>query len=159
MSGDFKLWWAGRTARERWLLLVMFVLLALVIGWLGIVRPLGNAQTDARLRLETAATALAEARARSATAVDTPRPAATAQPPIDALLARTASDAGFANARIDAQGPLRASVTIEAGRPQALFGWIGALEGQGVTVEGLRARPNQDRTIQLEANFAIRSAP
>ena len=159
MSDDLKLWWAGRTVRERWLLLVMLALIVLVIGWLGIVRPLGNAQTDARLRLETAATALAEARARAAVGAEAPRPAATAQPPIDALLARTASDAGFANARIDAQSPTRASVVIEAGRPQAVFGWIGALEGQGITVEGLRARPNQDRTIQLEANFAIRSAP
>ncbi len=159
MSDDLKLWWSGRSARERWLLLVMLALIVLVIGWLGVVRPLGNAQADARLRLETAATALAEARARSATAAEAPRPTATAQPPIDALLARTASDAGFVNARIDAQSPTRASVVIEAGRPQALFGWIGALEGQGVTVEGLRARPNQDRTIQLEANFAIRSAP
>lgn len=159
MSEDLKLWWAGRTARERWMLLVMFALIALVVGWLGVVRPLGNAQTDARLRLEMAVTALAEARARSAMAVAVPQATATAQPPIDALLARTASDAGFANARVDAQGPTRAALTIEAGRPQALFGWIGALEAQGVTVEGLRARPNQDRTIQLEASFAIRSAP
>ncbi len=159
MSESFKLWWAGRTARERWMLLVMFALIVLVVGWLGVVRPLGNAQDDARLRLETAVTTLAEARARAAVPAETARPTATAQPPIDVLLTRTASEAGFANARIDAQSPTRASVVIEAGRPQALFGWIGALEGQGVTVEGLRARPNQDRTIQLEASFAIRSAP
>jgi general secretion pathway protein M len=159
MIGELKLWWAGRTARERWMLLVMFALIVLVVGWLGIVRPLGNAQADARLRLETAVTALAEAQSRSVTAAAAAHPAATAQPPIDALLARTASDAGFANARIDAQGPARAALVIEAGRPQALLGWIGALEAQGVTVEGLRARPNQDRTIHLEANFVIRSMP
>lgn len=152
MTERFRLWWAERAPRERRLLIVMFALLALVIGWLLIVRPLGNALEDARLRHDAAVEALANAKAQAVLAGRAPV-SATPPLPIDSLLARTAADSGFANARITTQSPQQASVIIDAGRPQALFGWVGQLEGQGVVVDSLRARVNQDRTIYVEAAF------
>jgi general secretion pathway protein M len=144
-------WWNERSQRERTLLLVMFGLLALVLAWLLIVRPLGDALDAARTRHDAAVLALAEARARAGAAA----PAARAAPagPVDSIIARTGAEAGFANARIAAQGPQRATVVIEAARPQALFGWVARLEAQGVDVDTLQARANQDTTLHVEATF------
>jgi len=150
MSG-LAAWWQLRSQREQRLLLVMFGLLALVLGWLLIVRPLGDALDAARTRHGAAVIALAEAKARAGTADPAPRAAPSG--PVDSLIGRTANEAGFANARITAQGPARARVVIEAARPQALFGWIGRLEAQGLIVESLVARTNPDRTVHVEAAF------
>jgi general secretion pathway protein M len=156
MSG-LAAWWRERSLREQRLLYVMFGLLLLVLGWLLIVRPLGDALDAARTRHGAAVIALAEARARAGAA----GPAAgrpTPSLPVDSLLGRTANEAGFANARINAQGPARAQVVIEAARPQALFAWITRLEGQGLIVDSLVARTNPDRTVHVEAAFRAGSA-
>ena len=151
MSG-LAAWWQERSLREQRLLFVMFGLLALVLGWLLIVRPLGDALDAARTRHGAAVIALAEARARSGTTTRSSAPRSAAGP-VDGLLGRTANEAGFANARITSQGPARALVVIEAARPQALFGWINRLEAQGLAVERLVARTNPDRTVHVEAAF------
>jgi len=154
MSGTFALWWQARTPRERGLLLVMVVLAALVLGWLLVVRPLADALDAAKARHGAAVVALAEARART----EAGRGPAGAAPalPVDALVARTASEAGFAAARIAAQGPARATIAIDAARPQALFGWLDRLAQDGVTVERLRAQANSDRTLNVEASLRAR---
>lgn len=153
------MWWRGRTPREQGLLAVMFGLIALVIGWLLIVRPLSDTLDEAKRRHGDAIVALAEARARADAAERLQGVATVTAPlPIDGLITRTASEAGFANARVTAQGPSAAIVAIEAGRPQALFTWISALEGQGVRVRLLRARINPDRTLSFEANLGAGAA-
>ena len=148
-------WWSQRSERERRLLLVMLGLLALLLGWLLVVRPLGDALDAARERHGAAVVALAEAKAR--TQVAAPPPASAPALPIDGLVSRSATEAGFANARVAGQGPTRATVAIDAARPQALFGWVARLEAQGVTVESLRARANADQTLAVEAAFLARS--
>lgn len=150
MSGELRLWWDGRSSRERLLLLVMFALLAFVLVWLLVIRPLGDAFDAAKARHDAAVIALAEARAR------TGGPAGTAiipPLPIDSLISRTASEAGFAGARIDTRSPREVNVIIDAGRPQALFGWVNMLEAQGVIAQTLRARANADRTLYVEIAF------
>lgn len=151
MTETLRAWWITRSTREQRLLLVMFALVGVVLIWLLVLRPLADLRADAEQRHGEAVTALAEARARTALSS---APTATPPLPIDSLLARTSSDAGFPNARIVAQSPAQASITIEAGRPQAVFGWVRGLEAQGVVVQSLRARANQDRTIFVEASFS-----
>ena len=141
MSG----WWALRTPRERMLLTVMFVLIGIVLGWLLVVRPLADALDAAKARHGAAVIALAEARARIQPAAG---PAAAGS--ADALAAQTASQAGFAGARIASQGPGRASIAVDAARPQALFGWIAEMERRGLVVERLSARANADQTLAAE---------
>ena len=138
-------WWEARSARERWLVGVMLALLAIVIAWLIVVRPLADALDAAKLRHGAAVVALAEARARA-------RPAAgpAAIGPADQLVAETASAAGFTGARIARLGPGRASVAVDAARPQALFGWVAQMERRGLVVERLSARANADRTLSAE---------
>lgn len=148
-------WWSQRSERERRLLLVMLALLGLVLGWLLVVRPLGDALDAAKERHGAAVVALAEAEARRPNA---PAPASAPALPLDGLVSRSANEAGFANARVGGQGPTRATVAIDAARPQALFAWIAQLEGRGVTVDSLRARANADQTLAVEAAFLARSA-
>jgi general secretion pathway protein M len=147
------MWWAQRSRRERRLILVMLALAMVVLGWLMVVRPLSDALDTAKARHAAATVALGEARARLGQSVG-PR-AMAAAPPVDSLIGQTASEAGFAGARIAGQGPMRVSVAIDAARPQALFAWILRLEQSGVAVEQLRARVNSDRT--LAAEIALRA--
>jgi general secretion pathway protein M len=153
MTGNFALWWQGRSPRERVLLGIMFGLLAIVLGWLLVVRPLSDALDAAKARHGAAVVALAEAQARAGTSR-----AAGAAPalPVDSLIGRTAAEAGFPGARVAAQGPRRASLAVDAARPQAFFAWIARLEQSGLTVERLRARANSDRTIAAEATLRAR---
>jgi len=49
-----KAYWIERSPREQWMLGVMFALLAVVILWLGVARPLTHAQRSARDALREA---------------------------------------------------------------------------------------------------------
>jgi general secretion pathway protein M len=149
-------WWLARSRREQGLLAIMFGLSILVFTWLAVVRPLAAALEEARMRHGSAVIALAEAKARVPQVSGNPASAPTAPTPIDALISRTATKAGFTGARIAAQGPTRAHVAIDSARPQAFFAWIASLEGQGLTVDRLRVRANSDRTLSTETAFAVR---
>jgi general secretion pathway protein M len=135
----------------------MFALIALVLAWVLVVRPLGDALDRAKQRHNAAVLALAEVRARSNPSGA--RSGGTPILPLDALVTRTATDAGFTAARVTGGGPTIARLTLDAARPQALFGWIASLEAQGVRVERLQARANPDRTVAVEAAFSARATP
>jgi len=150
-------WWQARSARERRLLTIMGGLALLVLGWLLVVRPLGDRLEAAKARHGEAVVALAEARTRDeARRRAAGTGAVTASAPIDSLLGQTAGEAGFTAARIAGQGPARATVAIDAARPQAFFGWVALLERRGLAVESLRARANPDRTLAAEVVFRAR---
>jgi general secretion pathway protein M len=134
----------------------MFGLIGLVLVWLLIIRPLGDALDRAKQRHNTAVLQLAEARARSNPGGA--RPGTAASLPLDALISRTAADAGFTAARVTGGGPTTAQLVLDAARPQALFGWIASLESQGVRVDRLQARANPDRTVAVEAAFSARAS-
>ena len=51
---------------------------------------------------------------------------------------------------------MRASVAVDAARPQALFAWVLRLEQSGLVVERLSARANSDRTIAAEIALRAR---
>lgn len=157
MSDRLRTLWLARTPRERWLLGVMLVLVALVLVWLLILRPLGDIHSAARQRHGEAVAALAEARAQAAAiaALERNRPPPV-QGPIDAALAAAASDAGFQLSGVQPEGPGRASIAIGAARPQALFSWISALETQGYIVQSLTASSNPDRTLSAQISFRAR---
>ena len=74
MMDRLGLYWAERSPRERWMLGVMFALLAIVILWFGIAVPLDRAQRDARDRLVEATERSLAAIDDSATPPSAPRP-------------------------------------------------------------------------------------
>jgi general secretion pathway protein M len=146
-------WWVERSRREQRLIQVMLGLAVLVLGWLLVVRPLLDMRDAAKERHAAAVVALGEARARATPGA---APGAPAAGPVDALVARTANEAGFTNARITSQGSERASVAVDAARPQILFGWVARLEQSGLVVERLNARTNSDRTVAAELTLRKR---
>jgi general secretion pathway protein M len=156
MIARFKALWLARTPRERWLLGVMLALVALVLVWLLILRPLSDMLSAARQRHGEAVAALEEARSQAAAieALEKDRPAALAGP-IDAAVAAAASEAGFQLSGLQPEGAGRVSLAIGAAKAQALFGWIAGLEAQGYIVQSLTATSNPDRT--LSARVVLRA--
>lgn len=151
MSARLRALWLARTPRERWLLGTMLALVALVLAWLLILRPLGDMLSAARQRHGEAVADLAEARAQAAAigGLEKNRPAAVAGP-ADAAVAAAASAAGFQLSALQPEGPGRVSLAIGAAKPEALFGWVAQLEAQGFIVERLTATSNPDRTLSAQ---------
>jgi general secretion pathway protein M len=157
MSARLKILWLARSPRERWLLAVMLALVALVLVWLLILRPLSDMLSEARQRHGEAVAALAEARSQAAAiaALEKNRPAPFAGP-IDSAVAAAASAVGFQLSGLQPEGEGRVSLAIGAAKPQALFGWIAALEAQGYIVQSLTATSNPDRTLSARITLRAR---
>lgn len=155
MTASFLNCWGGRSPREQQLLAVMFGLLAIVVVWLGILRPLGAARDAAEARHARAVVALGKvreiggriqaSRGRGALAIDEP---------LVAFLGRSAAVAGFTVERLEAEGAERAVLTIAAARPPAVFGWIQRVEVRdGLIVDRLSATRNPDSTVAVQVTF------
>ncbi|MEI6486465.1 MAG: type II secretion system protein GspM [Sphingomonadales bacterium] len=147
-------WWTQRTARERWLIGIMAVLLAALSAWLLVVRPLAAARDAARADASAASARLAQARALHAAIAA--RPAASAGPVIDTLNRRLA-EAGLRPERLDAQGSGQALVEIAAINGRLLIFWAASLEQRdGLVIEELQASRNPDQSVR--ARLLVRSA-
>ena len=155
MTAAFLNWWNGRSAREQRLLAVMFALLAAVVVWLGIVRPIAAARDAAETRHARAVVALGQVRELGGRiAAARSRGAVTINEPLAAYLGRSAGDSGLPVKRLESEGADGASLTILAVRPTAVFGWIQRVEVRdGVIVERLSATRNPDTTIAVQATF------
>lgn len=140
------------------MLLTMLALLALTLGWLLLIRPMGDALADARSRHDRAVVARGEAGAQAAEITALERRGAPALPsPITVWLEQKAGEAGFTAARIEPAGPGKATVAVNAVRPQAFFGWVSDMENRdGLIVEKLSASTNNDATLSVEATFRMR---
>ncbi|UXC91246.1 type II secretion system protein M [Sphingobium sp. RSMS] len=135
--------WGERSPREQWMLGVMFALLAVVILWLGVVRPLDAAQRSARDGLREATDRNAAIRAKVKLLKSLPRTAATVDSgvPLDQFIGQSASEAGLTLERAQAQGADRVDMAIASVRPVALLSWLSVLEAEGIRIETISARP------------------
>ncbi|WP_341906910.1 type II secretion system protein GspM [Sandarakinorhabdus limnophila] len=150
----FSPWWAQRTGRERVLLGLMLVLLAALLFWLLLVRPLAAARATAQADATAASTRLAQGQGLAA-AIKA-RPAANPAAVIDVLNRRLA-DAGLQPARLEAQGTGQALLEIAAINGRLLIGWATALEqNDGLVIEQLEATRNPDQSVR--ARLLVRSA-
>lgn len=146
-------WWAQRSGRERLLIGLMLVLLAGLIFWLLIVRPLGALRDNANAEASAAAARLAEAQAL--VAAIKARPAANPAPVIDTL-GRRLAEAGLQPTRLEAQGPGQAVLEVAAINGRLLIGWAAALEQRdGLVIEQLEASRNPDQSVR--ARLLVRS--
>jgi general secretion pathway protein M len=159
MNGTLKIWWRTRTLREQRLLLAMIAILAIVLIWLLIVRPLGDALSRARERHGAAAQAVAEARAQA----DLIRRLEQGAPPalgipLDSLISQSATEAGFPVTRVERDGAGIATFVSSSVRPQAFFAWVEQMEStRGLLVERLSATTNSDQTLSVQVTFRARS--
>ena len=143
MMDAVKTMWGERSPREQWMLGVMFVLLAVVLLWLGAMG-LAGAQRSARDALLTATDRNAEMRAKVKLLKTLPRgvTGGSASVGIDQLVSQSAGEAGLTLEQAEAQGGARIEIAMASVRPVALFSWLAALEAQGVRVETMSARPS-----------------
>jgi general secretion pathway protein M len=159
MKAGFLIWWRGRSLREQRMLLALALVAAGVLGWLLILRPLGDSLASARERHHEAVVMLAETRARVEALTNARQGAqpAAAAPPLATLVSGAASEAGFSITRLDSDPAGQVTLAIAAARPQAFFAWVAGLEQRnGVIVERLTASTNTDQTLTVQATFRQR---
>lgn len=147
-------WWRGRSQREQILLGMMIALFAAVFVWLGILRPLGKGLAQARAENATALARLERVRTDAA-ALKSERPFAADS--AQAIVSRSANEAGFAPTRLDPQTEGRVIVGLASAKPVALTRWLQALDAQGVFVEQISLRPNSDATLAVDATLRART--
>src|SRR3546814_1315723 len=76
--------------------------------------------------------------------------------PLEQFVGRSAAEAGLSLERAHAQGNDRIDIAIGSVRPIALFSWLAALEGQGVRVDDMSARPrSEEHTSELQSLMRI----
>lgn len=140
-------WYAGRSLREKRLILVMLALLALTIVWAGIIRPVRDGLESTRERHMAATVRLGEVQRQVAAvkALQRRRLRAPEGSIADAIRAR-AEEAGFALASLDPDGD-RVRIAIATAKPGALLAWIAGLEADGLLVEASTINGNGDGTV------------
>jgi general secretion pathway protein M len=148
MSAALALWWQGRSARER-LLLMMLVGVALpVLLWMAVLRPLGAARDAAEQRLQSAVRDGAEVQALAAAirAAEAKAGGAGAA----ALMERVRqalADAGLAAESLEQDGNGQVTLRIAAARAPVLLPLAARLEAQGMIVQLLSVSRNADATV------------
>lgn len=152
-------WWKTRTPREQKLLIAGGFIAFVVLAWLLIVRPMGDALANAKERHNDAVATLSDVRADLA-ALERSRGAggAAASGPVDAVVSAAAAEAGFPVSRLDRPNPGEATLVLDAVRPQAFFAWIGRMEAErGLRIERLSVSANTDRTLAAQVTFRART--
>ncbi|QNE30738.1 type II secretion system protein M [Sphingomonas sp. NBWT7] len=155
---DLRVWYAGRSLREKRLILVMLVLLAVTIVWAGIVRPVRDGLDAARDRHARAVVRLGEVQRQVAMvkAIQRGRPRTPEGAIADAVRAR-ADEAGFALSSLEPDGD-RVRIAIATAKPGALLGWIAALEADGLLVDASSITGNGDGTVAATLTLKGREA-
>ena len=157
MTG-LRTWFAGRSLRERRLLLVMAALALVTLVWAGIIIPVRDGLSSARERHQAAAVRLGETQA----AIDSiKRVRALRTPPLAGALQDVvraeADQAGFALETLEPQGDQRVRTTIRSARPGALTAWLARLERIGILVDTATLRDNGDRTVGVDLVLKVRT--
>lgn len=146
-------WWAGRSQRERTLILAMLALALPVLAWLLVLRPIELALETARDEHWAATTRLIQVRSDAGLLKSA---AVSANETAQAIAARSASAAGFVPSRLDPTPDGKAMLSLPSAKPAALARWLNALDREGVFVETISVRPNTDSTVAVEAVLRAR---
>ncbi|HZV85124.1 MAG TPA: type II secretion system protein GspM [Brevundimonas sp.] len=128
-------WLAGRSERERLLLIVLALLGIAAVGWYGIVQPLLTARQTAFARIELYEGLQARLRAAPAGVATVPGAALPPGPLDEAIRQAAAAQALGAEVAGDAE---RTGVTIANARFDSVVPFVRALESGGVIVDDLR---------------------
>lgn len=156
LPASFGTWWSGRNARERAMLALMLLAIAVFALWLGAWRPLDAAARAAHLHRLRASADLAEVRALTAAIAErqAQRPPPLSGEALPRAIARSAAAGGVAisRQRTDADG--RLVVGIDAVDAPALFAWLDLLARQhGLAPVSLKVE-ERDGSLVVEAGFA-----
>ncbi len=157
MIAALKDWFQALSHREKVMIGILGVLVALVVGYYAIVAPFINAYVSAQKSyadaIESQARIEAKVAALTAPADKTVRPVTG---PLDVFISQNAGEAGFAVGRLDPQTDGTVRLAIDSAKPTALFGWLATLEARGISVEELAVNPGGNETVT--ATILLRSA-
>ncbi|KQT32732.1 general secretion pathway protein GspM [Sphingomonas sp. Leaf412] len=150
-------WFAGRSLRERRLLLVMVALAIVTLVWGAIIMPVRGGLSSSRARYTDAVVRLGEAQAGLVQVKAIQRragsPAAGALPDV---VRAGAEAAGLTPSTLDPQDGDRVRVGIASARAGALTAWIAGLEASGVLAESVAIAGNGDGTVNARLTLARR---
>ena len=150
MIATFKLWFDGRSPREKHLLIVMAAFFVVTVVWV-LYLPIGDALASAKTRHTDAVIRLGETQTR-VRAVQVLRRGGGAQlsGPLDTVIRDRANEAGFDLASVGPTPGGGVQIAIAKAKPAALLGWVAMLEGSGILVDSLSATDNGDRTVAVQ---------
>lgn len=145
-------WWRDRSGREQWLIGFMVALLAVVVLWLVVMRPLAAARASAEARLTAATVGRADVAAMSgAIRTAEARTAPGRAIPLVEQVSQRAAAAGLTIETLQATGDGRVTLRIAAVRPPAILGWIAEIEARdGMIVDRAAMTPNSDATVAVD---------
>lgn len=147
-------WWAGRTLRERRMVMVMIALIAVTVAWLGVVRPVLGWRAEAADRAAAAAATLVEVRAAAASLAPPGSPAQLPVEGLEPLIRRTAEASGLeVVTAMSASKQLGFQLSSVGSGP--LFAWLSALEtDHRLTVCSLGVVKNADATLNVDGTVS-----
>lgn len=155
---ELRSWFAGRSLRERRLILVMIALAAVTLVWAAIILPVRNGLSASRARYTDAVVRLGEAQAAVVRMKAIQRRGAT---PLNGALAdivrSSAEGAGLALASLEPEASDRVRAGIATARAGALTAWIAQLEASGVLIDALTIAANGDGTVNAQMTL-VRAA-
>lgn len=153
MTARLRARWTMLSLRERVLILVMVGLLAVVILWYGLVRPVQDAAARARADHIVAVERAGRVAAAVAVLKGVNGSAPTLIGVLDQVVAQSAAEAGFTLDTANQEGADRMTVAIGAARAPALFAWLSGLEQRGVQVETIIVTPSTGGTVGARATL------
>ena len=146
-----KVWWLARTPRERLMLLVMVAIAVPVLAWLLVVTPLIAAKEDARadyllaLDRHVRVEALAQPPEERAASIGMP---------ITQYLETQAGQRGLTLSVNALDAPGQARIAIAQANGQALLGWLGELEANGLALTNVQIMPGEAGGVSLSATIS-----
>jgi len=148
MTGGIKDWFQALSQREKILVSILGVLIVLIGGYYGIVRPFAGAMERAETEYVEAIERQASIEAKVA-ALNAPRDEemVVISGPVETYVSQSAGEAGFAVGSLAADGDNQVNITIDSAKPTALFRWLAELEARGVSVADMDIRPSAESTI------------
>lgn len=154
MLGPLAMWWSDRTVRERRMVGVMLAILAAVVVWLGIVRPLMAWRAAAAERAAVASTTLTDTRRALASLGRVQSARRLPAEGVEPLIRRTAEAAGLEVVTVmSASGQMGFELSsVDSAR---LFNWLAVLEREhGLVICSLGVTENADATLNVEGGLA-----
>ena len=146
-------WFAGLSARERWLVGIAGVLAVLVIGIYGIVLPLGAAHDAAHARHREAVFASSRVLARLDALDNAPAAAPVGSGPVTQAVAAAADAQGLVLQANTARGNDAAQISVGTAAPGAALALLDTLAAEGIAAEQVTITPAADGSVSLSASL------
>ena len=144
--------WNDRLPRERIMLGALGCLTASILVWLLVLRPIAEARSSAAATRDRAVQALGETRFYARQIAELSAAAAPTRPKSAQTPAATATAAGpTVSGAEKTDGTFR--LRFDAAPSKSFFGWVAAVEAQGVPVRTVSAVPNSAGSLRAEVAF------